>query len=49
MLLTWVTAATKGAETVVTGELAPDDGGTQYEQAWPNVLEQFDRRMTAQV
>jgi uncharacterized protein YndB with AHSA1/START domain len=27
--LTWLTAATKGAETVVTVELAPQDGGTQ--------------------
>ena len=26
--LTWVTAATKGAETVVMVELAPKDGGT---------------------
>ena len=27
--LTWLTAATKGAETVVTVELAPDNGGTR--------------------
>jgi len=27
--LTWLTAATKGAETVVTVELVPDNGGTQ--------------------
>jgi len=27
--LTWLTAATKGAETVVTVELAPNNGGTQ--------------------
>ncbi len=27
--LTWLTAATKGAETVVTVELAPHNGGTQ--------------------
>jgi uncharacterized protein YndB with AHSA1/START domain len=27
--LTWLTAATKGAETVVTVELAPHSGGTQ--------------------
>ena len=27
--LTWLTAATKGAETVVTVELAPDHGGTR--------------------
>lgn len=27
--LTWLTAATKGAETVVTVELAPRDSGTQ--------------------
>lgn len=27
--LTWLTAATKGAETIVTVELAPNDGGTQ--------------------
>lgn len=27
--LTWVTPATKGAETVVTVELAPDGGGTR--------------------
>ena len=27
--LTWVTAATKGAETVVTVELAPNNGGTR--------------------
>jgi uncharacterized protein YndB with AHSA1/START domain len=27
--LTWLTAATKGAETVVTVELAPNDGGTR--------------------
>jgi uncharacterized protein YndB with AHSA1/START domain len=26
--LTWLTQATKGAETVVTVELAPSDGGT---------------------
>ena len=27
--MTWLTAATKGFETVVTVELAPKDGGTQ--------------------
>jgi len=27
--LTWLTAATKGAETVVTVELTPDNGGTR--------------------
>jgi uncharacterized protein YndB with AHSA1/START domain len=27
--LTWLTGATRGAETVVTVELAPKDGGTQ--------------------
>ncbi|MFY9527355.1 MAG: SRPBCC domain-containing protein [Candidatus Acidiferrales bacterium] len=27
--LTWLTAATKGAETVVTVELVPNNGGTQ--------------------
>ncbi len=27
--LTWLTAATKGAETVVTVDLAPSNGGTQ--------------------
>jgi len=27
--LTWLTAATKGAETVVTVELTPKDGGTE--------------------
>ena len=27
--MTWVTAATRGAETVVTVQLTPNDGGTQ--------------------
>jgi len=29
--LTWVTGATRGAETVVTIELAPQDGGTRLQ------------------
>lgn len=63
--LTWVTGAggTEGAETVVTVEFTPTDGGTlirlthagfydqkardQHEEAWPLVLEQQDRALSA--
>jgi uncharacterized protein YndB with AHSA1/START domain len=54
---TWVTAATRGAETVVTVELVPNNGGTllrlaeecknRHAEAWPKVLAHLDERMTA--